>query len=117
MTQAVPAQAAPLQYQPALAPRPDNRLLLRELLWLAMPVMAEQVLHMLVGLTDTYLANHLPNEAAAATAAVGTISYILWFIGLIVGAIGAGSTAIIARAKGARHRSLANSVAGQSVSA
>src|SRR3984957_18547015 len=99
-----------------LAPAPpDNRQLLRELLSLAVPVWAEQVLHMLVGLNDTYLANHLPHDAASAGAAVGTITYFIWFIGLLVAFIGAGSTAIIARAKGSRHRRLANSVAGQSV--
>jgi putative MATE family efflux protein len=94
-----------------------DRALLRELLTLAIPVWAEQSLHMLVGLNDTYLANHLPQNAAAAGAAVGTITYFLWFFGLIVGSVGAGSTAIIARAKGARHRRLANSVTGQSVAA
>jgi putative MATE family efflux protein len=36
-------------------------------------------------------------------------------MGLIAGALGTGSTAIIARATGARHRSLANSICGQSV--
>ncbi len=56
---------------------------------------------MLVGLNDTYLANHLPNHAADAGAAVGTITYFLWFIGLLVASIGAGSTALISRAKGA----------------
>src|SRR5690349_7041983 len=90
--------------------------LLRVLLALAIPVFVEYVLHMAVGLTDTYLANHLPKDAAAATAAVGTITYFLWFIGLIAGAIGTGSTALIARAVGARHRGLAASVTGQSVS-
>ena len=88
----------------------------RAVLVLALPVLAEQLLHMVVGLTDTYLANHLPDNAQAATAAVGTITYVMWFIGLMVGSIGAGSTALIARAKGAKHRSLANSVTGQSVS-
>ncbi len=82
---------------------------------LALPVMAEQILHMIVGFTDTYLANHLPADAPAAAAAVGTIAYVLWFIGLFIGAIGTGSTAIIARARGARNRRLANSVCGQSV--
>ena len=106
--------------------------LLRELLLLAWPVLAEQVLHMFVGINDTYLANHLVRDTsklsgtaltdarsqmAAAAAAVGTISYILWLVGLITAAIGTGSTAIIARATGARHRSLANSICGQSVSA
>ncbi len=72
---------------------------------------------MLVGLTDVYLASHLPIAAvaAAATAAVGSITYVLWLIGLLAGAIGTGSTAIIARTIGARHQSLANSVCGQSV--
>jgi putative MATE family efflux protein len=91
--------------------------LLGQVLRLALPVLAEQVLHMLVGLNDTYLANHLPQHAADAGAAVGTITYFLWFIGLLVASVGTGSTAIIARAKGARHRSLANRVTGQSISA
>ena len=95
----------------------EIRLLFVELLWLALPIVAENMLHMLVGLTDVYLASHLPAQAAAATAAVGSISYVLWLIGLIAGAIGTGSTAIIARAIGARHQSLANSVCGQSVTA
>jgi putative MATE family efflux protein len=94
-----------------------DRRLLAELMLLAMPVWAEQALHMMVGLNDTWLANHLPKDAAGAGAAVGTITYFLWFIGLLVGAVGTGSTAMISRAKGARHRRLANSVTGQSVSA
>src|SRR5882672_9532754 len=108
-------------YQPPLlaqAKAEDNARLLRQLIWLSVPVLAENALHMLVGFTDTYLANHLPdapNLRPAAASAVGTISYLLWFIGLIVGAIATGSTALIARAVGARHRSLANSVCGQSV--
>ena len=73
------------------------------------------LLHILVGLTDTYLANHLEPNKAEATAAVGTVGYIFWFIGLFAGAIGTGSTAIIAREVGARHRRRANSVCGQSM--
>ena len=96
---------------------PAASLLLRELLWLSLPIVAENLLHMMVGLTDVWLASHLKSDAAAATASVGSIGYILWLIGLIAGAIGTGSTAIIARAIGARHQSLANSVCGQSVTA
>jgi putative MATE family efflux protein len=88
-----------------------------ELLTLALPVWAEQALHMAVGINDTYLANHLPKDAASAGAAVGTITYFLWFIGLLVGAVGTGSTAMISRARGARHKRMANTVTGQSVSA
>lgn len=108
-----------------------NWRLLRVMLWLALPVLAEHVLHIGVGITDTYIANHLIRTAglsgqeldaaraanAAATAAVGTIGYVTWFIGLITGALGTGATALIARAVGARHRSLANGVCGQSITA
>src|SRR5690606_8201001 len=99
------------QIAPA-APAMVRRGVLRGVLMLALPVMAEQVLNMIVGLTDTWLANHLGGDPAAPTAAVGTVGYVLWLIGLITGSVGVGSTAIIARAAGARHRSLANKVAG-----
>lgn len=89
--------------------------LLHELLRLAFPVLAEHALHIVVGLNDTYLANHLPNTKAEAAAAVGNVGYIFWFMGLFAGAIGTGSTAIIAREVGARHRRRANSACGQSM--
>ena len=110
-------RAAPIQYEPLppLTETPGYGVLLRQLLVLALPVLFEQLFHTVVGLTDTWLANNLPADAAAATSAVGTISYVMWFIGLMVGMIGTGSTALISRAKGARHRRLANSVCGQSV--
>jgi putative MATE family efflux protein len=119
-----------VEYRPMLVAR--HKGLLRELLLLAGPVFAEQVLHMLVGLNDTYLANHVVRlngsmsaaaidsartQMAAAAAAVGTVSYLLWFVGLITGAVGSGATAIIARASGAKHRRLANSICGQAISA
>ena len=115
MSQVVSSEsAAVMPYEP-----PEEagtyRVLLRQLLWLAAPVLIEHVLHIVVGLTDTYMANHLKTDAADATAAVGTVSYFLWFLALIVSAIGTGATALIARAKGARHRSLANSVCGQAI--
>ena len=120
----------------AAVPLPDprresSRQLLRQLLVLALPVLAEHSLHIGVGITDTYLANHLVasdglagaaldavrSANAASGAAVGSITYITWFIGLLVTSVGTGSTAIIARATGARHRRLANKVTGQSISA
>jgi putative MATE family efflux protein len=104
-----------LTYAPSEARRDPT--LLRQLLWLALPILAEQALHSVVGLTDVYLAGHLRRDAVAATAAVGSVSYILWLLGLIAGAIGTGSTALVARAVGARHRSLANAVCGQTVTA
>jgi putative MATE family efflux protein len=106
------SQAVTLEYERSAE---HEKGLFKQLLWLALPVLAEHVLHMAVGWNDTYLANHLPHEAVAAGAAVGTVQYMLWFLGLFAGAIGTGSTAIIARAIGAKHRRLANSVCGQSV--
>ena len=103
---------------PPPSPPPVMPGLLRVVLALALPALAEQIFNFLVGLNDTWLANNLPKDIApSATAAVGTISYLLWFIGLIVGAVGTGSTALISRAKGARHKRIANSVCGQSVAA
>ena len=95
----------------------QQRPLFAELAWLALPVLVENVLHMGVGWSDTFLAGRLPVHAADATAAIGLVTYVLWLIGLIAGAIGTGSTAIIARAVGARHQHLADSVCGQSVTA
>ncbi len=97
--------------------KPAERALFLQLVLLALPILAENLLHMLVGLTDVYVAGHLRENAAAATAAVGSVAYVLWFIGLIVATIATGSTAVIARAIGAKHRSLANSVCGQSATA
>src|SRR4051812_41185435 len=116
---------APRMSQGTLAESPESTVargvgpsLLRVVLGLALPALVEQIFNFLVGLNDTWLANNLPKDVApAATAAVGTISYLLWFIGLIVSAVGTGSTALISRAKGARHQRIANSVCGQSVSA
>jgi putative MATE family efflux protein len=95
---------------------PQRSSLLRPLLLLALPILAENLLHMLVGLWDVSLAGRLGESAPAATAAIGTVAYVLWLINLIGNAIGTGATAIVARAVGAKHRSLANSVTGQSVS-
>src|SRR5439155_21750517 len=110
----VEPETLPLEYA---TPKPAQRSLLRQLVLLAAPVLAEQILHMFVGLNDTWLANHvvrLPagasgeaiaaahSEMSAAAAAVGTVSYILWFLGLMSGAVGTGATAIIARATGAK---------------
>jgi len=103
---------------------------MRKLILLAAPVLVEQLLHGFAGLADTYIANNMLTIPAGATAAqieqahqhmtaagaaVGTVAYLLWFVGLVAAAVGTGSTAIIARATGARHRRLANSICGQSI--
>lgn len=86
------------------------------LLMLALPVLGENVLNIVVGLNDAYLANHLPMDIRVdGTAAVGTVVYLLWFIGLFSGAVGTGATAIISRAIGARHRARAHACCGQAM--
>lgn len=96
---------------------PSAKALLRQITALALPVMVEHVLHMLVGLVSTYVANHLPHEPAASASAVSTVSYFLWLIGLTTSALGVGATVLIAHARGARHGGLANSVCGQAIAA
>jgi putative MATE family efflux protein len=113
--------------EPLLLPQDSWRALGKQLLFLAFPVFAEHSLHILVGWTDMWLGNHLhrfepPTEVTrdyevAAGAAIGTMSYILWLVSLLISAVATGSTAIIARAIGARHKRLANSITGQSISA
>src|SRR5436305_1893080 len=58
-----PLNAVELPYESLVGTRHEP--LLRELWRLALPVLAEQVLHMLVGLNDTYLANHVERGGRA----------------------------------------------------
>jgi putative MATE family efflux protein len=107
----------------------DYARLAPRVLLLAAPVVVEQLLHALVSVNDTYLANNLvitkgltgaELDAAlktnhAAGAAVGSVVYVLWFVGLLASSIGIGATALISRATGGRHKSLANKVVGQTL--
>ncbi len=95
--------------------RPTAALVLK----LASPAIMEQVLNAVIGLTDTVVAGHLPgtaNTIAAAAAAVGIMTYLQWFAGLMTAALGVGATAIVARAFGSRRVRMAQRVAGTSVS-
>ncbi|MEZ6242987.1 MAG: MATE family efflux transporter [Phycisphaerales bacterium] len=78
---------------------------------LAWPITLESFLNSLVGLTDTKLAAGL---GVAETDAIGGASYIMWFIGLVVMALGIGATALIARSIGRGRFGVANAVLGQS---
>src|SRR5436305_14607518 len=81
----------------------------RRVLVLALPAVGEQVLNTLVGLSDTFLVGHLSNAAAAklgytsasALAGVGLANQIVWLATVLFMAVSVGSTALIARAKGA----------------
>lgn len=79
---------------------------------LSWPVLLESFLNSLVGLTDTVLAAGL---GVAEADAIAGASYIMWFIGLVIMAVGVGATALISRSVGAGRMAVANAVLGQSV--
>ncbi len=84
------------------------------MLWLTLPVLVEQVLHLLVGFVDLWLTgNYLPGEAYIA--AMTLMIYTLWLVGNVFGFVALGSTAMIARFAGAGDRVMANRVMNQSM--
>src|SRR3954470_7068429 len=86
----------------------------RPMLWLTMPVLIEQMLHVLVGFTDLWLTgNFLPGEAYVA--AMTLMIYALWLVGNVFGVVALGSTAMVARFVGARDHDMANRVMNQSI--
>ena len=100
---------------------PDGRLRTGNLAGLSMgaaiwtlswPILTESFLNSAVGLTDTILAAQL---GVAEADAVGSAAYILWFLGLIVMAIGIGATALISRSVGRGRLAIANAAVGQSI--
>lgn len=114
----------PTSAQPAI-PRdrltPDGRfksgrlagLTLGPALWiLSWPIITESFLNSLVGLVDTMLAAGLP-DGEAATDAIGGASYIMWFIGLVIMALGIGATALVSRSVGKSRMAVAGTVVGQ----
>lgn len=87
---------------------------------LALPTLVEQLLSAAIGFTDTIVAGHTGEDEvsrAAAAGAVGAMTYLQWFAGLMTSALGVGATAIVARSIGARKPSMANRVAGTACSA
>lgn len=84
---------------------------------LAVPVLAEQFLHFLVGFADTWLSGHLdPSISALATSAIGVAAYANWLVEMLYSLIGTGSTALVARHWGAGERPAANRIARCSIS-
>lgn len=79
---------------------------------LAWPVVLESFLNSLVGLVDTKLSASL-EDGVAATDAIGGASYFMWFIGLVIMAIGVGATALISRSVGKGRMGVANVMLGQ----
>jgi putative MATE family efflux protein len=92
----------------------DRQLLRRTILKLAWPVAAEMLLHTLTGIVDMMMVARLGREAVAA---VGLSFRPMFFLMSIFLGIGAGTTALVARAMGRRDPAEANDVAHQSTMA
>ncbi len=84
----------------------------RQLFWLAMPVLGEQLLILGVGQYDTFLAGQI---SKTATAAVGVAAYVGWAATLMFSLVGTGTTALVARAWGSNDRTSGNHLFNQSV--
>lgn len=93
-------------------PLATNRWVLRkQILTLAMPVVAEQILTTLTHIADMMMVGHLGAEAVAA---VGLSNQPLFLSMAIFMGIGAGTTALVARFTGAGDRDTVESVTRQS---
>jgi putative MATE family efflux protein len=81
---------------------------------LALPVLAEELLNLLVGITDRFLAGwFLPGDAPQA--AMGLLAYLLWLIPSLFSAVAIGGTALVARFIGAGDVRSARQVVGQAL--
>lgn len=89
----------------------------KQVLVLSFWPMLEQVMNWLVWFVDTYLAGHLAGkeESLSAMNAIGSGSYWVWLMTMILGAVGVGGAAIISRAFGANRYRFANLVLGQTI--
>ena len=88
------------------------RVTLPQVLNLALPAVAEQMLNMMVGLVDTFLVGHL---GAASLAGVGLGNQFIFLATSFFAAVATGATALVARHIGAREPALANKIMNQSL--
>lgn len=84
------------------------------MLWLALPVMAEESLTMMVGYTDWWLASHYL-EGIEYKAAMGLMAYVLWMLPSLFAAVAIGATALIARSVGGGDWQTARRVTNQAI--
>lgn len=84
----------------------------RQLFWLAMPVLGEQLLILGVGQFDTFLAGQIDKTA---TAAVGVAAYVGWAATLMFSLVGTGTSALVSRAWGSGDRASGNRIFNQAV--
>lgn len=95
-----------------------RKALRRQVFYLALPALGEQLLNYCVGLFDTWLAGRIStgaHEVGTYTATVGIAAYVSWLATLIFSLVGTGTTALVARAHGAGDVEQANRFACRSV--
>ncbi len=83
------------------------------MLWLAVPVLLEQVLSMLVGLSDRAITGHYLETSHLA--AINSMAYVLWLVYETFAVVAIGGTAMVARFVGAGDRDAAQRVANQAL--
>ena len=98
---------------PARPPTLPRGSLLKQVAWLAAPVVVEHVLVYLVGFSDTLLTGRYLDVDSLA--AVTVSSYLLWFAQSVIVVASAGGTALVARLVGAGDRDGASRMAQQAV--
>ena len=86
---------------------------LRPLIRLAIPVLAEQLLLMLVGLSDSLLVGHYLQRPHLA--AITLMAYLLWVISSLFSVVAIGGTAMVARFVGAENMTMAKRTTQQAV--
>ena len=83
------------------------------MLVLALPVLAEQLLGVMVGFVDMALAGQI-FQTDAHIAAMGSLAYMLWLLNSLFAAVAIGATAVVARLAGAGQQSEAAHASNQS---
>src|SRR4051812_41719053 len=104
---------------PAAPPDRLSRPLWRQVLALALPALAQQYLHLVVQLSDQFLAGRFelpdPQQRTGYLAALNTAGYLYWFVSSYTVLVSVGSTALVARFVGAKDWAMAKHATGQSV--
>ena len=101
----------PCSFSLLLPPPPGT---LRPILRLALPVLAGQLLDMMMGFSDKWLTGHfLPGDKYLA--AVTLVSYLLGFLPSVFAAVSISATAMVARFIGAGDLEMARRVANQAL--
>ena len=95
-----------------MLPPPTVRLVLS----LALPVLAQQGLHLVVSMSDSIIAGHLAEKGVAILqSAQTTTHYLAWAISSYTVLVTVGSTALVSRFIGAKDTDLARAVTHQSL--